>query len=128
MSLLASPLRLLASPLRVMERIADAAADYIVPDKVPDAAAAVEENPPPAAAAPPPAAAAPPAAAKRPSKKRSSPTAAAAPKKRVVIKKEAVRDMPFRSTRRKAGFYSEAHLTALAWSGSGSKQDPIRFD
>ena len=43
------------------------------------------------------------------------------------VKLEAVRDMPFRSNRHKAGFYSEQNLTSLAWKGEGTVSDPIQL-
>ena len=51
-------------------------------------------------------------------------------KSRAKIKLEAVRSQPRRSTRSgiKEGFYNEINLIKLAWKGTGTAKDPIRFD
>ena len=115
-----------------MERFAEKAADFLVPD---------EAAPPPATEPPVPTeeppAAVPAASKKRPaaaapaaSKKRPAAVVKPQPKKVVKVKTEAERELPFRSSgrRHKAGFYNEANLASLAWRGTGSVQDPIRFD
>ena len=109
---------ILASPYKAMERVAEKVADFIVPDAVAppvfedmSPTPAVEEN------------------KASPAKKRSAPAAKTLPSKKVVVKKEAERDLPFRSRRtHKVGFYNEKNLTQLAWRGTGSASDPIRFD
>ena len=109
---------LLASPYRLMERVAEATADLLVPA---EAVAPVEQ---------PSKAAAPSAKRQKAQSPQRAPRAPAAPtpQRRVAVKTEPAREMPFRSRRHKSGFYNESHLTALAWRGSGSAHDPIRFD
>ena len=64
-----------------------------------------------------------------PKAKRSSPPAAA-PKPKAIkkdktrVKVEALRSMPRRGEKVN---YNEAHLQTLAWSGTGTRADPIRF-
>ena len=108
---------LLASPLRQMERVAEAVADYLVPDPPAPAAAAAAATLPPRKRSPP-----------NPARARAAPKAIT--KRRVVVKQEPSRDLPFRKTRGgyKVGFYNESHLCALAWQGTGSANDPITFD
>ena len=125
---------IITSPWRIMNEIATKTADYIIPDD-PEPS---EENPAkeaPAVVAPKPAAAkkqpaVPKPAAAKP-KKRPAPSTSPARKSpaRKVVKTEPMRELPFRSSgrRHKAGFYNEAHLTEVAWRGTGSSVDPIRF-
>lgn len=140
---------LLLSPLKVMEKVGDAVAEYLVPDSAGPAAAAsklaesqsVPQPAPPAQTNIPAAPA--PLQAKRstsvnakkvsPAPKKVSP----APKKSITkksskrsppIKKEPLRDLPFRSGRVKAGFYNESNLVALAWKGTGTSADPIQLE
>lgn len=134
----------LFSPFRVMERIGEQVADYIIPDAPAAAAASASTEaaapppPPPPPAAPAPAAAAstkttgkraPAAAKKQPAVKKSKPASpkAAASKSSPKIKQEVMRDLPFRASRStvKAGFYSENNLASLAWRGTGTMKDPI---
>ena len=64
-----------------------------------------------------------------PKAKRASPPAAA-PKPKAIkkdktrVKVEALRSMPRRGEKVN---YNEAHLQTLAWSGTGTRADPIRF-
>lgn len=118
----------LFSPLKVMNDIAEKAANLLVPgDEVPPpavkialAVAAEEAAPPPAVEVKPP-----------PARKRAakSPATKTPPSPKRKVKTEPQRDMPFRSTRRvKAGGYNEATLQAMVWRGTGSEKDPIRFE
>lgn len=43
------------------------------------------------------------------------------------VKAEVQRDLPFRSKRRKQGFYAEGNLVSLAWRGEGTVGDPIEI-
>ena len=139
---------ILASPFRVMQDVAERVADKLVPDPLSDdktklsPAVALYAAQPELSAAPSPSPAPAPAplsvsknSNKSAGKKRASITKPAAKpaKKTSPIKKvklEPTRDMPFRQKRSsiKAGFYNESNLQALAWRGSGSEADPIRFN
>ena len=106
------------------QMVAERVAEYLVPE-------APEAPPPPP---PPPAAPEEPAPVKAvtPARKsaKKAPAASikkspASKKRSPTIKQEPQREMPFRSGRHKAGFYSEANLADVAWSGTGSARDPI---
>jgi hypothetical protein len=107
---------IISSPLRVMQRIAENAADYLLPDPPADG---VEGQPAPVVEGVEKR-----TAASRVPSGRAQNTSPSSKR----VKLEAPREQPFRSKRHKSGYYNEAHLTALAWRGTGSAQDPIRFE
>ena len=92
--------------------------------------------PSPPAQAPEPAAPAPLAVAAAKATTKAAPKKATPSKPKSVIRKSPikvhVKAEPTRSTRHRnakhsCGFYSESNLAAMAWSGTGSKADPIQF-
>ena len=105
---------IISSPLKLMERVGEHIADYIVGPEPP---------PPPENQPPSPQELAKVVVAKKP---RAVPAAS----RKKIVKQEAQRELPFRSSsrRHKEGFYSESNLASLAWRGTGTAADPIRFD
>lgn len=153
-------LSVLASPFRLMEKVGERVADYIIPDPAAqqqDTSASSsgggstdgKQSSPPSQPPPPPPPQAKPAqqrasgkraasspsqmgtkAVKRPATPKAGAPAAKSSRKSPPVKHEAMRDLPYRSSRHahKAGFYNEKNLTAIAWRGTGTVKDPIRFD
>ena len=132
---------ILMSPLRVMNDVGSKVADMLVPDApvfadVEPAAAAAAPPPPAQQQSGAPAKRLPATAADKTARiQKASPALKAVTKKSKTIrsppiKKEAVRDQPFRSQRlkHKAGFYSQANLEAIAWRGTGAQCDPILLE
>ena len=118
---------ILLSPLKMMETVASRTADYLLADTaaepMPVVSLSMETTDEERQQQP---------CTKKAVKKSSPPARAirksASSKKSPTIKQEPLRDLPFRSGRCKAGFYSEKNLVELAWKGSGSSKDPIQLE
>jgi hypothetical protein len=122
MAILASPVKLARAAITLADNSARSVADYLVPEGT----GASPARPAVKAASPKAEPASPRlngiskknAVVRASSKRRSSP--------QIKVKKEAVRDLPSRASRRahKAGFYAEGNLTSIACATPPSPETP----